>query len=514
MTDQIDRSRPAENGSPNGKPVPHVRVAIVGGGFAGLGVAIRLRQEGIEDFVVLEAAADTGGTWRDNTYPGCRCDVPSHLYSFSYAPNPNWSSTFSPQAEIWDYMRDVSDRYGITEKTRCDSGVQDAAWNDELALWELDTAAGSLTADVLVWGAGILAVPKTPELPGLESFEGTVFHSATWNHDYDLTGRNVAVIGTGASAIQFVPQIQPRVGRLSLFQRTAPWVMPRPDRPLTAFERRLYRAVPAAQRAMRAGIYWGRESSLFAFMHPRLMKITERIGLWHLRKQVPDPVLRAKLTPNYTFGCKRVLISDDYYPSLTQPNVDVVTSGIRAIGPESIVTDDGTEHVVDTIIMGTGFHVTDFPSAHLVHGRDGRSLGEVWGDHAEAYRGCTVAGFPNLFWMVGPNCGLGHSSIIFMIEAQANYVVDALRVMDERRLASVEVRRDAQDAFNRDIQERLKTTVWNTGGCASWYIDASGRNSTIWPRFTWQFRQQTRRFDPVAYRLRSAVLEREAVGVA
>ncbi|HKE81395.1 MAG TPA: NAD(P)/FAD-dependent oxidoreductase [Solirubrobacteraceae bacterium] len=479
--------------------VQQVRIAIVGSGFAGLGMAIRLRQEGIEDFVVLERAGDLGGTWRDNSYPGCACDVPSHLYSFSFAPNPDWTSTFSPQPEIWDYLRRCAQRYGVTDHIRFDHEVLEAAWDADAQRWHVETSQGPLTAEVLVMGTGPLSAPAIPDLPGLDRFEGATFHSATWDHDHDLGGERIAVIGTGASAIQFVPKIAPQAERLHVFQRTAPWIMPRPDRPLRPWERRLYRALPGAQLLMRAGIYWAREGFVVGFRHPRVMRHAERLALRHLGRQVRDPDLRRRLTPSYRMGCKRVLISNDYLPALTRPNVDLITDRIAEVRARSIVTADGAEREVDAIIFGTGFHVTDMPAAERVHGADGRTLAEHWRGTPQAHLGAMVAGYPNLFFLVGPNTGLGHNSIVFMIESQCNYVLSALRLMDERGAAELDARPEAQAAYNARLQERMRGTVWTSGGCASWYLDANGRNSTLWPTFTWPFRERTRRLDPAEY---------------
>jgi cation diffusion facilitator CzcD-associated flavoprotein CzcO len=321
----------------------------------------------------------------------------------------------------------------------------------------------------------------------------------------------VAVIGTGASAIQFVPRIQPRVGRLHLFQRTAPWIMPRPDRPLKGWERRLYRAVPAAQLLMRAGIYWARESFVLGFRHPRVMRWGQRLALRHLHRQVRDPELRRKLTPTYRMGCKRVLISNDYLPALARENVEVVIEAIREVRERSIVCADGSEREVDAIIFATGFHVTDIPAAERVRGRDGRSLADVWNGSPQAHMGAMVAGCPNLFFLVGPNTGLGHNSIVFMIESQCNYVLDALRLMQAGGAAELEVRPEAQAAYNARIQEQMRGTVWTEGGCASWYLDAQGRNTTLWPTFTWPFRASTRRLDPAHYELRAPRPAREPV---
>jgi cation diffusion facilitator CzcD-associated flavoprotein CzcO len=487
------------------------RIAIIGTGFAGLGMAIRLKQEGIDDFVVLEKADDVGGTWRENTYPGVQCDVPSHLYSFSFAPNPNWSRTFPLGDEIWDYLRECAVRYGVMPHIRFGEDVQSADWDDERQRWRIETADDTFTARVLVAGTGPLHEPSIPAVPGLDRFEGRMFHSAEWDHDHDLTGERVAVVGTGASAIQFVPRIQPKVSRMHVFQRTPPWIMPHPDRALSPLEHRVYRAFPAAQLAMRAAVYWARETFVLGFMDRRFAKLPERVAVKHLRDQVPDPELRRRLTPDYTIGCKRVLISNDYFPALMQPNVELVIDGIAEVRASSVVTADGSEREVDTIIFGTGFRVTDPPSAHLVRGRDGRTLAETWQGSMEAHLGTTIAGFPNLFFLVGPNTGLGHNSIVFMIESQLNYVLDALRTMVARGAGSIVVRPDVQARYNAAIQKRLRNTVWNAGGCASWYLDHTGRNTTLWPGFTWPFRRLLRRFDADHYELRPAAPAPEPV---
>ena len=476
----------------------HHRTVIVGTGFSGIGMAIRLLREGDRDFVLLERAGEVGGTWRDNTYPGCRCDVPSHLYSFSFAPNPNWSSTFSPQPEILGYLRDVAARFGVLPHVRFETELQLAEWDESQGRWLIETSQGALSADVLITAQGPLSEPLVPELPGLDSFGGTIFHSARWDHDHDLAGERVAVIGTGASAIQFVPKIQPEVGQMHVFQRTPPWIMPHPNRRLSEFERKLYNRLPAAQLAMRAGIYWARETFVLQFRNERMRRMATRLALRQLSEQVPDPELRAKLTPHYELGCKRILPTDEWYPALMQPNVELVTDGIREIRPHSIVAADGTEREVDTIIFGTGFHVTDLPIGEQVRGRDGRTLAETWGGSPNAYKGAAAAGFPNLFFLVGPNTGLGHNSIVFMIESQINYVAGALNAL-RGGAGYLEVRPEAQAAYNDHIDRMTEGTVWVSGGCSSYYIDARGRNSTIWPTFTWPFRQRTREFDAVAY---------------
>ena len=497
MTTAVLPSPPALGG-----PLPEqVRIAVVGTGFAGLATAIGLKRSGRHDFVVLERADSLGGTWRDNRYPGCACDVPSHLYSFSFAPNPDWTRSFSPQPEIEAYLHRTAEQYGVLPHLRFGAELLGAQWDEAEQRWHLQTARGDLDAELLVLGSGGLSDPAVPDLPGLDTFAGTTFHSATWQHDHDLRGRRVAVIGTGASAIQIVPAIQPEVGHLTLFQRTPPWVLPRRDRAIRPAERRLYRRLPALQKAARTAIYWGRESWVLGFsFDQRVMQLAEKQAKGFLAKQVPADALRAKLTPDFRLGCKRVLLSNTYYPALTQPNVDVVTERIAEVRPSAVVTADGTEHLVDTIIFGTGFKVTDPPIAERVVGRHGVTLKEHWAAGGmRALHGAMTSGFPNLFYLVGPNTGLGHTSIVFDIETQVDYLLDALRQLDQRGLATLEPRAAVEDAYNSRVQKRLQKTVWNTGGCASWYLDKSGRNTTLWPTFTFTFRQQLRRCDLSQY---------------
>ena len=474
-------------------------VAIIGSGFSGLALAVELKRAGYDDFVVLERAGDVAGTWRDNTYPGCACDVPSHLYSFTFAPNPDWSSTFSPQPEIYAYIRRVAEEQGVMPHIRFGVEAEAAAWDDDAKQWRLQTSGGEMTARAIASAAGPLSEPAIPDIPGLGDFQGALFHSATWDHDHDLTGERVAVVGTGASAIQFVPQIQPKVARLHVFQRTAPWIMPRPDRPITKLERFIYKRFPATQIAMRNAIYWGRELYAVPMLHHRLSKLIERIGRRHLQRQVKDRELRAKVTPDYSPGCKRILVSNDYLPSLTQPNVEVVIDGIAEVREHSIVDRNGVEREVDTIILGTGFHVTDLPIAERVRGRDGRTLAEHWDGTLQALRGTTVAGFPNLFFVLGPNTGLGHTSVVLMAEAQAGYIRQALEHIHAAGLAAIEPRQAAQDAWNEAIQRKSAGTVWLNGGCRSWYIDRNGKNSTLWPDHTFRFFAALKRFKPSEY---------------
>ena len=480
-------------------------VAIIGSGFSGLGMAIRLKQVGMNDFVVLERAGEVGGTWQANTYPGCACDVPSHLYSFSFAPNPEWTQTYSTQPEIWDYLRRVADDFGVRRHVQLNTAVECATWRDDH--WELETSQGTVTARVLVAGMGPLTEPKIPEIPGLDEFPGPVFHSARWDHDADIKGKRVASIGTGASAIQYVPAIQPDVAQLHVFQRTPPWVLPHTNRPIRSWEKRLFRALPAAQNLVRAGIYAGREALVLGFVkNPRLMKVVERLARKHMASQIDDPALLEKVTPDYTIGCKRILPSNRWYRALTKPNVELVTDAIAEVRGSAVVTADGCEREVDAIVLGTGFHVTDIPAAHHIRGRGGVLLDDLWHGSPRAHLGSTVAGFPNLFFLLGPNTGLGHSSMVYMIESQIAHVMAALRHMRSHGAATIEVTEEAQRRSNADLERKLEGTVWNTG-CASWYLDRTGRNSTAWPDWTWKFRRRVAQLDPAEYRLDAPVRE-------
>lgn len=492
----------------------HFQIAVVGSGFGGLGTSIRLKKEGINDFIVFERADDVGGTWRDNTYPGCACDVQSHLYSFSFALNPDWSRMYSPQPEIWSYLQRCAKDYGILPHIRFRHEVRNASWDQSHQCWQIETSQGNFTADILVAGVGALCEPSYPQLQGIENFQGNAFHSARWDHDYDLTGRNVAVIGTGASAIQFVPAIQPNVGKLYLFQRTPPWIIPRQDRPITDFEHMLFRNFPLTQRLARMAIYLLREIFVVHFRHPRVMQLNSRIAARHLGKSIADPKLREKLTPKYTVGCKRILISNDYYPSLCRPNVEVVTDRIREVRPNSIVSEDGSERQIDAVIYGTGFHVSDLPFAERVRGREGRTLAETWHGSPKAHLGTTISGFPNFFLLLGPNTGLGHSSVVYMIESQIEHVMSAVRFMRNNGIAAVEPRPEAQAEFINEVDKMMCGTVWTEGGCKSWYLDASGRNSALWPSFTWRFRRRVARFDPIEYLMTASVEGKESFALS
>ncbi|KAA1425903.1 flavin-containing monooxygenase [Nocardioides antri] len=491
-------------------PVDHL---IVGAGFAGLAAAIKLDEAGERDFVVIEKDSDVGGTWHVNTYPGAECDVPSQLYSYSFALNPDWSKVYSPQQEIWDYTKRVAEESGVLDRFVFDTAVVDATWDETAQRWRVTVSTGSTNetrqydARTLISGSGGLSEPRLPEIDGIDSFQGEIFHSARWNLDVDLTGKRVAVIGTGASAVQLVPELQKIVSHLDVYQRTPNWIIPRNEREFTGIEKALFRHVPGLQRAVRAGVYTTLEGRVPAFARfPALLKVVERQGKANIRKAIKDPELVAKVTPDYRAGCKRILISNAWYPALAADNVDLVTDPIAKITGDAVVSADPstgsgtTERPIDVLVVATGFYVTEPPIAQHITGRDGRTLAEVWDEAGmAAYKGTTLHGFPNLFQIVGPNTALGHSSMIFMIESQVRYIVDAARTLRREGLAAVEPTAEAQAEWTATIRERMKPTVWTTGGCASWYLDKFGNNTTLWPGQTFTFRRHLSRFDVDRY---------------
>ncbi|MFB7657429.1 MULTISPECIES: flavin-containing monooxygenase [unclassified Streptomyces] len=482
--------------------VQHVQVLVVGAGFSGIGLGHVLLKSRFTDFLILERAPDVGGVWHANTYPGCRCDVASHLYSFSFAPNPEWSSTYSPQKEIHAYLRQCVDRFGLRPHLRTGIGVDAARWDETDQLWHVTTNEGTWTARILVSAVGPLTEPKLPDVPGIDRFRGKIMHSARWDHDHDLTGERVASIGTGASAIQYVPEIADQAGKLYVFQRSAPWITPHDNRPITDAERARFRARPVRQRIERAKVYAAKELLVLGFAkQPRLMRLLEAVARKHLERQVADPALRRALTPDFTLGCKRLVPSNRWYPALQKPNVELVPRALREIREHSAVDADGVEREVDTIVFGTGFHVTDSPFADKVRGRDAGLMSEVWGGSPRAYLGVSVPGFPNFFMFLGPNSGLGHSSMVYMIEAQVEHVKNAIRALDLSGATSIEVDRQTHDAYNARLDRKLATTVWESGGCRTFYQDANGRNATIYPDWTFSYRRQAVRWKPEAYHL-------------
>ena len=490
--------------------IQHTDIAIIGSGFGGIGIAIQLQHAGMHNIVLLEKASDVGGCWRDNSYPGAACDVPSHLYSFSFEPKFDWSRKFAPQREIYAYIRHCAEKYNILPKVQFNTEVTAARFDEQQGVWFITTNTGkTISARVLISACGQLNRPAYPRLKGIESFKGEVFHSALWNHNYDLNNKTVAVVGTGASAIQFVPEIGKKVKKLSLFQRSAPYVIPKPDRSYGSWEHALYEKLPALQTLSRAAMYTHHESRALAMtVFKSALKPFEWQFHRHLNKAIKDPVLRAKLTPDYPLGCKRILISNEYYETLARPNVDVVTDNIAEVTATGIRTKDGQEHPVDAIIYGTGFQATDFLAPMKITGRDGVDLNQVWRDGAEAYLGMTVSGFPNLFLLYGPNTNLGHNSIVYMLESQFSYILDAVKTLQQRDLRFVDVRSQVQGVYNRWVQKQIKNTIWDAG-CTSWYKTASGKNTNNWPGFTLVYRYKTRHFDSQDYEL--AVKSAQAV---
>ncbi|MCV7432479.1 flavin-containing monooxygenase [Mycolicibacterium bacteremicum] len=478
-----------------------VHTLVVGAGFAGLAAAAAvLRADPHADVLIIERADEVGGTWRDNTYPGCACDVPTSLYSFSFAPSAKWSHTFARQPEIYRYLVAVADQTGLRGRLITGCELLGAVWNADRQCWQVQTSLGELAATALVAATGALSTPKLPDVPGLNVFGGTVFHSATWDHEHDLTGERVAVIGTGASAVQFVPEIADRTAHLTVFQRTPAWVMPRLDRTLGRLEKSLYRRIPLTQKLVRGMVYGYREIYLAALAHLTwLLPLVQLVAKAQLRRQVPDPALRRALTPNFTIGCKRILLTNDWLPTLARDDVAVVTTALAEVTETGVRDGAGQHHDVDTIIFATGFTPTEPPVAHLLTGTDGATLAAHWAGSPSAHLGITVPGFPNLFLMYGPNTNLGHSSIVYMLESQAAYLAAALRVMRAGGVASVDVRADAEQQYNEWVADALTNTVWNSGGCSSWYLDSRGRNSVMWPTFTFRFRARTKSFDADNY---------------
>jgi cation diffusion facilitator CzcD-associated flavoprotein CzcO/acetyl esterase/lipase len=501
------------DGSRNGRPGRPPRVAIVGAGFGGIGLGITLKRAGIESFEILEKADGIGGVWRDNTYPGLTCDIPSHLYSYSFEPNPDWSRTYSPQAEILAYLERCAERHRIGPHVRLRTEVARADFDEQRAIWRITTTAGEeIEADVLVSSCGQLSRPALTRIEGTERFAGPVFHSARWDHEAELAGKRVAVIGTGASTIQIVPSIVDRVAQLDVYQRSAPYVMPKKDRAYRPWEKRLFRVLPPVRLLHRLAQFLFYELGTAALIQFKsLGRLGRRAFERQLVQQVSDPELRRALTPADTFGCKRLLISSDYLATFERPNVELISQGVRELTPEAVIAEDGTERPTDVVVLSTGFETTHFLAPMEIHGQGGRELNEVWDGGAEAYLGMAVAGFPNLFIMYGPNTNQGSGSVITQLESQMRYILDAIETL-QRRGGWMSVRPDVQAAFDREIQERLADTVWQTG-CRSWYVDENGRNTNNWPGFTTEYRWRTRRLEPADYAFGAAGSNGEATSV-
>ena len=480
------------------------RVVIIGAGFGGIGMAIALKQAGIEDFVVLEKAADLGGTWRDNSYPGLTCDIPSQLYSVSFRPW-RWSRRFPARGEILAYLHALVAEHGLGPHLRLRSGVAAAAFDEHSALWDLTLDdGGTVRAASVVCSVGQLGRPVIPGIAGQDRFAGQSWHSARWNHDADLTGRRVAVIGTGASAIQFVPEIAKVAGHVDVYQRSAPYVLPKRDRPYRGVELAMFDRLPVVRKADRLRIFLYGELLTSGFVvSPKLLAAPMRMWRRTLNAQIADPGLRAKCVPDYVMGCKRVVFSNDWYPALARPNVELVTDPIERIVPDGVVSADGTTRAADVIIYGTGFTAAEFLAPMQVSGLGGRRLQDTWQDGAQAYLGIAVSGFPNFFMLYGPNTNLGGKSILYMLECQIGYVLGALRALKEQRLAWLDVRPEVQAAFGSWVQTASRTSVWESG-CHSWYTTASGRNTNNWPSHTFMYRYRVRRFDLAAYRVMPA----------
>ena len=485
-------------------PRPALSAVVVGAGFGGIAAAVELRRRGVDRIVVLEKADRAGGVWRDNTYPGAACDVPSSLYSYSFAPHATWPRRYAEQPDILAYIDSVVAEQHLDDVVVTGTEVTEARFDETSGRWQVRTtqrgAAGpSYDVDVLVTAVGQLSRPAIPDLPGLDSFAGPAFHSAEWDHDLDLAGKRVAVVGTGASAIQFVPHLQQQAGHVNVFQRSAPYVVPKPDRAYTRLHHRAFTEVPATQG-------FGREltRSLSESLNGALAEQTALTKALmtafrvHLRHQVKDPALRAKLVPDYPIGCKRLLFSNDWYPALTQPNVSVVTEGVTAVTERGLVTADGHEHRADVIVYGTGFKATEFLAPMTVTGRNGVDLHEQWLDGARAYLGITVPGFPNLFVMYGPNTNLGGSSILQMLEGQSGYLGQAVSMLADGDLDVVEIRQEVADRYDKEMQERLGDSVW-ASGCSSWYQTTGGRITTNWPGLVKEYRERTATFEPADY---------------
>jgi cation diffusion facilitator CzcD-associated flavoprotein CzcO len=485
--------------TPSTATTQHTKILVIGGGYSGIGAAIRLRKSKIEDFTLIEKGDKLGGTWRVNTYPECGADTPSIIYSFSFARNPDWDYTFAKQPQIEKYLDDVADKYGVPQHAQFNTKAVAGHWDDEASHWVVETNKGTIIAKYVIACAGPQHEIDMPQIPGVESFEGEAFHSANWDHDVELEGKTVAIIGTGASAMQFLPEIQPKLGKMILFQRTAPWVMPRYDSETKLWQKKLFRRVPILNRALAQTIYLASEGLQYAQRHPKAMQQIQKLATKNLEKDVADLELRKQWTPNFTMGCKRILFSNRWYKALTAPNAEVVSLGVDSITPTGLIDSDGVERQADVIIYGTGFRVTDPDIAHRITGRAGITLSELWNGSPQAYYSTAVHGYPNAFIVLGPNVGNGHGSVSTLVELISDYIVKGIETAEAEGLASIEVKQHTQDVYNAEVQDALQGTVFNAGGCSSYYIDTNGRNSSIYPWTTLKFRRDTKQFKLADY---------------
>ncbi|WP_441370083.1 flavin-containing monooxygenase [Acinetobacter lwoffii] len=488
-------------------PPPHTKVAIIGAGFGGIAMAIRLQQHGIYDFIILEKGSDFGGTWRDNQYPGAACDVQSHLYSLSFAPKSNWSKRYAEAPEIFSSIQDLVTDYNLRAFCRLNTEVLAAHYQAERCLWQLQLQDQSiLEAQFVIFASGPLHIPQIPHILGIEKFQGKVFHSAQWDHTYDVTGKNVASIGTGGSAIQYIPEIAPQGKHLYVMQRTAAWVIPRDERAYPNLEKKLFKKYDWFRKLHRARLYWSNESRVVPIVKPGIMKFTQKLAELFIKYEVKNPELAKKLTPDYIMGCKRILVSNKYFPTFNRHNVELVTEKIQELTEHSIITQDGKERPIDCLIYGTGF-ITD-PRIYMKNfqctGLDGVELNEMWKQGAESYYGICVKDFPNLFQLLGPNTLLAHNSVIFMIEAQVEYILQLMQLVDQSQSDAIMVKDQAQDTFNQQVQHMFEKTVWQSG-CVNWYQQEGGKNFALWPTYTWKYWLKTKKPNVADYRLLNKV---------
>jgi cation diffusion facilitator CzcD-associated flavoprotein CzcO len=474
---------------------------VVGGGFGGVGAAVMLKRAGYEHVTVFERGERLGGVWHHNTYPGAACDIPSHLYEFSFAPNPRWSRRYAPQPEIQAYLEDLARGYGVMERIRTGTEVTGARWDEQRDRWVLETSAGTHEADVLVTACGQLSVPAVPPIPGLDSFAGPAFHTARWRHDVDLAGKRVAVVGTGCSAIQVVPAIQPGVDQVDVYQRSPGWTLPKMDFPYSERAKRLFERFPILQRLDRTSVFAFQELAAAGMTkHRWLLPAFRAIARRRIEGAIADPALRRKVTPTDEFGCKRVMLTDEWYPTLTKPNVELVTDRIAEVTPGAIRTQDGTERPADVLVLATGFATHGFVAPMEIAGAGGRRLSEEWAEVPRAYFGLSVPGFPNMFLLYGPNTNGGSGSVVNTIEAGVNHVIAALDELERAEARRIEVSRQAAEEFDRDLRAALAGTVWHSG-CTNWYVDENGHDPNQWPWLWSTYRRRTERIEPGAYAL-------------